>query len=36
MSKGFTAYGMRMGAAIGISSNEDIAEEFYFSLLHSL
>ena len=35
MSKGFTAYGMRMGAAIGISSNEDIAEEFYFSLLHS-
>lgn len=35
MSKGFTAYGMRMGAAIGISSNEDIAEEFYFSLMHS-
>ena len=35
MSKGYTAYGMRMGAAIGISSNEDIAEEFYFSLLHS-
>ena len=35
MSKGFTAYGMRMGAAIGISSSEDIAEEFYFSLMHS-
>ncbi len=35
MSKGFTAYGMRMGAAIGISSNEDIAEEFYYSLMHS-
>ncbi|MEG1408909.1 MAG: aminotransferase class I/II-fold pyridoxal phosphate-dependent enzyme [Terrisporobacter sp.] len=35
MSKGFTAYGMRMGAAIGISSNEDIAEEFYYSAMHS-
>ena len=35
MSKGFTAYGMRMGAAIGISSDEDIAEEFYYSLMHS-
>lgn len=35
MSKGFTAYGMRMGAAIGISSSEEIAEEFYFSLMHS-
>ena len=35
MSKGFTVYGMRMGAAIGISSSEDIAEEFYFSLMHS-
>ena len=35
MSKGFTAYGMRMGAAIGISSSEDIAEEFYYSLMHS-
>lgn len=35
MSKGFTAYGMRMGAAIGISSNEEIVEEFYFSLMHS-
>lgn len=35
MSKGFTAYGMRMGAAIGISSNEDVAEEFYYSLMHS-
>lgn len=35
MSKGFTAYGMRMGAAIGISSNEVIADEFYYSLMHS-
>ena len=35
MSKGFTAYGMRMGAAIGISSNEEIADEFYYSLMHS-
>ena len=35
MSKGFTAYGMRMGAAIGISSDEETAEEFYYSLMHS-
>lgn len=35
MSKGFTAYGMRMGAAVGISSDEEIAEEFYYSLMHS-
>lgn len=35
MSKGFTAYGMRMGAAIAITSNEDTAEEFYYSCVHS-
>lgn len=35
MSKGFTAYGMRMGAAIGISSSEDVAEQFYYSAVHS-
>ena len=35
MSKGYTAYGMRMGAAIGISSSEEIVDEFYYSLLHS-
>lgn len=35
MSKGYTAYGMRCGAAIGISSNEEIADEFYYSLMHS-
>lgn len=35
MSKGYTMYGLRSGAAIGISSNEDIAEEFYFSCMHS-
>ena len=29
MSKGFTAYGMRMGAAIGISSDEDKKYEEY-------
>ena len=35
MSKGFTAYGMRMGAIICISSSEDIAEEFHYSCVHS-
>lgn len=28
MSKGFTLYGQRTGAMIGISSNEDVVEEF--------
>ncbi|MEF9991159.1 MAG: aminotransferase class I/II-fold pyridoxal phosphate-dependent enzyme [Romboutsia sp.] len=35
MSKGFTAYGMRMGAAIAISSSEEVVEEFYYSCVHS-
>lgn len=35
LSKGYTMYGMRQGAAIGISSNKDIAEEFYYSCAHS-
>ena len=35
MSKGYTMYGMRSGAAIGISSNESIADEFYYSLSHA-
>ncbi|MGO3018413.1 MAG: aminotransferase class I/II-fold pyridoxal phosphate-dependent enzyme [Anaerococcus sp.] len=35
MSKAYTAYGMRSGAAIGISSNEEIAEDFYYSLMHA-
>lgn len=35
MSKGFTAYGMRMGAVIGITSDENIAEEFHYSCVHS-
>ncbi|MFA7572466.1 MAG: aminotransferase class I/II-fold pyridoxal phosphate-dependent enzyme [Lutispora sp.] len=35
LSKGYTMYGMRLGAAIGISSNEDIADEFYYSCMHS-
>lgn len=35
MSKGYTMYGLRSGAAIGISSNEEIADEFYYSCMHS-
>lgn len=35
MSKGFTAYGMRMGAIIGISSNPEVIEEFYYSTTHT-
>jgi aromatic-amino-acid transaminase len=34
-SKGYTMYGMRLGAIIGISSNQDIADEFRVSSLHS-
>lgn len=35
MSKGYTMYGLRSGAAICISSSEEIAEEFYYACLHS-
>lgn len=35
MSKGYTAYGMRMGAAIGISSKKEVVDEFYYSLMHT-
>jgi len=35
MSKGYTMYGLRSGAAIGISSSEEIVKEFYFSCMHS-
>ncbi|CEI72213.1 pyridoxal phosphate-dependent aminotransferase [Romboutsia hominis] len=35
MSKGFTAYGMRMGAAVCITSSENVAEEFYYACVHS-
>lgn len=35
LSKGYTMYGMRLGAAIGISSNKDIADEFYYGCMHS-
>lgn len=35
MSKGYTMYGMRSGAAIGISSNEAIVNEFYFTCMHA-
>lgn len=35
MSKGYSMYGMRSGAAIGISSNEDIATEFYYTCSHT-
>lgn len=35
MSKGYTAYGMRSGACICISSSENVAEEFHFACAHS-
>ncbi len=35
MSKGYTMYGMRSGAAIGISSDEEVANEFYYACMHS-
>ena len=35
MSKGYTMYGMRSGAAIGISSSEEVANEFYYSAMHA-
>lgn len=35
MSKGFTAYGMRMGAAVCISASENVAEEFHYACVHS-
>lgn len=35
MSKGFTAYGMRMGAAVCITASENVAEEFYYACVHS-
>ena len=35
MSKGYTMYGMRSGAAIGISSKEEIVNEFYFTCMHA-
>lgn len=34
-SKGYTMYGLRLGAIIGISSNQEIADEFRVSALHS-
>lgn len=34
-SKGYTMYGLRLGALIGMSSNKDIADEFRVSSLHS-
>jgi len=34
-SKGYTMYGLRLGALIGISSNEAIVDEFKVSSLHS-
>jgi len=35
MSKAYTMYGLRSGAAIGISSNEEVVNEFYYSCMHS-
>lgn len=34
-SKGYTMYGLRLGAIIGVSSNEIIADEFKIAALHS-
>ncbi len=34
-SKGYTMYGLRLGALIGISANKDIADEFNIASLHS-
>lgn len=34
-SKGYTMYGLRLGALIGMSSNQEIADEFRVSSLHS-
>jgi len=34
-SKSHTMYGLRSGAVIGISSNEEIVEEFYYACLHT-
>jgi len=34
-SKGFTMYGLRSGAAIGISSKKEVVEEFFYACLHS-
>lgn len=35
MSKGYTMYGQRSGALIGISSEEGIVEDFFFSASHA-
>ena len=35
MSKGYTMYGLRSAAAIGISSKEEIVNEFYYTCMHS-
>lgn len=35
MSKGFTAYGMRMGAVVCITASENVSEEFYYACVHS-
>lgn len=35
MSKGYTMYGLRSGAAIGISSKEELVNEFYYTCMHA-
>lgn len=35
MSKSYTAYGLRSGACIIVSSNEDIADSLFYSMKHS-
>jgi len=34
-SKSHTMYGLRSGAVIGVSSSEEVAEEFYYACLHT-
>ncbi|MFO7888667.1 MAG: aminotransferase class I/II-fold pyridoxal phosphate-dependent enzyme [Eubacteriales bacterium] len=34
-SKSHTMYGLRSGAVMGISSSEEVAEEFYYACLHT-
>ena len=35
LSKGYTMYGMRMGALIAVSSCEDVLTDFYYSAMHT-
>ncbi|MDY6065438.1 MAG: aminotransferase class I/II-fold pyridoxal phosphate-dependent enzyme [Finegoldia sp.] len=35
MSKSYTAYGLRTGAAVGLSSSQEIVDEFFYSCSHA-